>query len=179
MPLHPIQIKARIVDYLHHLTDYDYIAYGWLLGVLVAFLLLSVLLSSRFPKTALLMVAIVLAGMITGPFAMKYLLDQTVRKVVLTDTHTTQLPFSKNLIVIGTIENQGRIDMSGCRIFVDILRKDTNRYKQFFYSLRPLRKEMLMIKKKVHKGDKMPYKVVFDHFAMKEGYQVKQSVECF
>ena len=179
MPLHPIQIKARIVDYLHHLTAYDYIAYGWMLGVLVGFLLLAIALAGKSPKTALFVILLVLFMMVPGPFVMKYILDQTVRKVVLVDRNETELPFSKNLVVLGKIANRGRVEMRGCRVFVDILKKDANRYKQLFYSLKPLRKKMVQIDKKLAKGKEMPYKIVFDHFSLRNDYIVKQSVECF
>ncbi len=177
--MHPIQIKARIADYLHHLTNYDYIAYGWLLGVLVGFLLLAIALAGRSPKTALFMIFLVLLLMVPGPFLMKYALDQTVRKTALTDLNTTQLSYAKNLIVLGKIENRGRIDMQGCRVFVDVVKQDPNKYKQFLYRLKPLRKQMLKIEKKLPKGGAMPYKIVFDNFDLKKKYNVIQSVECF
>ena len=177
--MHPVQIKARITDYLHHLTTYDYIAYGWLLGILIGFLLLAVALAGRKPKTSLFMILMVLIIMFIGPAGMKYGLDQTVRKVVLTDQNSTELPFAKNLVVLGKIKNSGRVDMAGCRVFVDILRKDENKYKELLYRLKPLRKQILKIDKRLPKGEEMPYKIVFDHFALQKGYYINQSVECF
>ena len=177
--MHLTQIKARIADYLHHLTNYDYIAYGWLLGVLVGFLLLAIALAGKSPKTALFMILLVLLLMVPGPFLMKYALDQTVRKTELTDLNTTQLSYAKNLIVLGKIKNRGRIDMEGCRVFADVVKLDSNRYKQFLYKLKPLRKQMLKIEKKLPKGEEMPYRIVFDNFDLKKKYNVIQSVECF
>ncbi len=177
--MHLMQLKARILDYLHHLTKYDYIAYGWLLGILIGFLLLAVVLSGRKPKTSLFFILIVLILMLIGPFGMKYALDQTVRKVVLIEQNVTELPFARNLIVLGKIKNLGRVDMAGCRIFVDVVKKDENRYKQLLYRLKPLRKEVLAINQKVPKGKEMPYKIVFDHFKLKYPYSVTQSLECF
>ena len=110
---------------------------------------------------------------------MKYALDQTVRKTELTDLNTTKLSYAKNLIVLGKIENRGRIDMQGCRVFVDVVKQDPNKYKQFLYRLKPLRKQMLKIEKKLPKGGEMPYKIVFDNFDLKKKYNVIQSVECF
>jgi hypothetical protein len=177
--MHPVQIKARIVDYLHHLTTYDYIAYGWLLGILIGFLLLAVVLAGTKPKTSLFMIFMVLTIMIVGPMGMKYGLDQTVRKVLLVDKNSTELPFAKNLVVFGKIKNFGRVDMAGCRVFVDVLRKEDNKYKELLYRLKPIRKQVLKIDKKLPKGEEMPYKIVFDHFKLEKGYYVSQSVECF
>ena len=177
--MHLTQIKARIADYLHHLTNYDYIAYGWLFGVLIGFLLLAIALVGRSPKIALLMILLVLLLMVPGPFLMKFGLDKTVRKIELTDLNTTYLSYAKNLIVLGTIQNRGRVNMEGCRVFVDVVRQDSNRYKQFLYRFKPLRKEILKIEKKLPKGGKMPYKIVFDNFHLKKKYKIIQSVECF
>ncbi len=173
-------LKERILDYLHHLSVYDYIAYGWLLAVLVGSLLFAIALAGKKSKTALYMILIVLILMVTGPFGMKYGLDQTIRKVVLQDTNSTQLHFAKDLIVTGVIKNEGRIDLAGCRVFVKIVKKDSNRYKELLYALKPLRKKSVHLEKKLVKGDDLPYKIVFNHFAYKENlYRVDQSVECY
>lgn len=178
--MHLTPIKERILDYLHHLSLYDYIAYGWLLAVLTGFLLLAIALSGRKPKAALSMILIVLILMITAPFGMKYGLDQTIRKVALADTNVTQLNFAKNLIVTGVIKNEGKIDLSGCRVFVKVVKKDPNHYKELLFALKPLRKKSLHLDKPLKKGTDMPYKIVLDHFAYKENlYRVDQSVECY
>ena len=173
-------LKERILDYLHHLTPYNYIAYGWLLAVLVRFLLLAIALSFKRPKSALFMILIVLLLMLPGPFLMKYALDQTVRKVTLTDTNVTQLKFAKDLIVTGFIENDGKIALKGCRLFVKVVKNDENRYKEMLYALKPLRKASLHLKQDLKEGEKLPYRLVLERFALKEGsYNVKQSVECY
>ncbi len=173
-------LKERILDYVHHLTAYDYIAYGWLAAVLVGLLLLSIALIGKKTGLSLLLILFVLLGMMAGPFGIKYGLDHTVRKVVLTDTNTTQLTFAKNLIVVGEIANRGKVDMQGCRVFVNIVRKDPNRYKQLLWMLKPLRRKSMHIQRPLKRGSDMDYRVVFDHFAMQEGtYIVRQSVECY
>lgn len=177
--MHLTQLKVRILDYLHHLSNYDYIAYGWLAATLFGFLLLAIALAGKKPKLSLFMILIVLLFMMTGPLGMKYALDQTVRKVVLVDKNVTELPFSKNLVILGTIKNKGRVNMHGCRVFVDILKKDDNKYKQILYQLKPLRKKIITLNKKLDKGEEMAYKIVLDHFAMHNNYLVRQSVECY
>jgi predicted ABC-type exoprotein transport system permease subunit len=173
-------IKERIADYIHHLTLYDYIAYGWLLAVMVGFLLLAISLAGKKPKTALWMILVVLILMIAGPFGMKYGLDQTVRRVVLTESNVTQLHFARDLIVTVAIRNDGRIDLSGCRLFVRILRRDPDRYKEMLYSLKPLRVKTLHLEKGLKKGSDMSYRVVLSHFDYPEHlYRVDQRVECY
>ncbi len=180
MPLHLTDLKARIIDYLHHLSLYDYIAYGWLGAFLIVLILLSVLLAKRSPGFSLTLILIVLILMSAGPFGIKYLLDQTVRNVTIIDRNVTELPFSKNLIVLGNIRNNGKIDLRGCRVFVDIVRKDQNKYLTMLYRLKPIRKMMLKIEKPLKQDGMLPYKVVFDHFALpKKRYAVRQKVECF
>ena len=95
MPLHLTDLKARIIDYLHHLSLYDYIAYGWLGAFLIVLILLSVLLAKRSPGFSLTLILIVLILMSAGPFGIKYLLDQTVRNVTIIDRNVTELPFSR------------------------------------------------------------------------------------
>ncbi len=177
--MHTIDLKARILDYLHHLTIYDYVAYGWLMGVLLGMILLAIVLISSKPKFALTLILLVLLLMMIGPFAMKYGLDKTVRKVTLIDQNTTYLPFSKNLIVLGKIKNLGKIEMQGCRVFVDIVRIDENKYKTLLYRLKPIRKEMLKIVEPLKVEGTIPYRVVFDHFATDKKYAVRQEVECY
>ncbi len=178
--MHLTTLRERILDYLHHLSVYDYIAYGWLVAVLVGSLLLAIVLAGKKPKTSLLLILIVLVSMMAGPFGMKYALDRIVRKTALTDTNTTHLQFAKDLIVTGKIVNEGKIDFSGCRVFVTVLKKDENRYRQMLYMLKPLRKKSLHIEKRLPKGEEMAYRVVLEHFALREGtYDVRQRVECY
>ena len=173
-------LKERILDYVHHLSTYDYIAYGWLAAVLVGFLLLAIALAGKKPKTALFLILVVLTGMMIGPLGLKYGLDQTIRKVVLADTNVTQLHFAKNLIVSGVIENEGKIDLHGCRVFVKVLKSDDNQYKELLYTLKPLRRKKIHLRQTLPKGGQLAYRVVLDRFALSEGtYRVKQSVECY
>jgi hypothetical protein len=143
-------------------------------------LLLAIALANKKPKTSLVLILMVLITMMAGPFGMKYLLDRTVRKVALEDTNTTQLQFAKDLIVTGKIANEGKIDMAGCRIFVSVLKKDDNPYKQMLYKLKPLRKKSIHIEKSLPKGEEMAYRVVLEQFTLhRDSYVVDQKVECY
>ncbi len=171
-------LKQRILDYTHNLTNYDYIAYGWLFAILICFLLLAIVLIGKKPKTSVFFMMIMLFVMIAGPFAIKYGLDQTIRKAVIVDENITELPFSKNLVVLGEVENRGKIDFNKCRVFLKVLKEDENRYKQLLYTLKPIRKKSVIINN-VLKGQKVAYKIVLDRFSPKIKYLVKQSVECY
>ncbi len=176
--MHLTILKQRILDYAHNLTNYDYIAYGWLFALLICFLLLSVVLIGKKPKTSIFFMMLVSLFMIAGPFGIKYGLDQTVRKAVIVDENITQLPFSKNLVVLGEVENRGKIDFNRCRVFLSVLKKDDNEYLQLLYSLKPLRKKTIVVDK-IPKGEKSAYKIVLNRFSPKVKYLVKQSVECY
>lgn len=172
-------LKQRGLDYIHYLSTYDYIAYGWLLALLVSFLLMSIVLAGKKPKVSTFFILLVMVLMFTGPFGLKYGLDKIIRKTIIVDKNATQLPFSKNLIATGKIVNEGKITLQKCRVFVKIFKKDDNKYKQIMYTLKPIRKKTIILDKNLTKGETLTYRVVLDHFNYQSPYSVDQSVECY
>jgi len=172
-------LKQRVLDYIHHLSTYDYIAYGWFLGVMLGFLLLAVILAGKKPKTSTFFLFIVLLSIMIGPFGLKYGLDKTIRNAEIVDENITELPFSQNLVVLGAIQNSGKIDYQKCRVFVNVLRDDPNEYKQILYTFKPIRKKTIVIDQNINKGEQMKYKVVLGNFKSPYKYYVSQSVECY
>ncbi len=177
--MHLTILKQRILDYIHYLSIYDYIAFGWLFALLVCFLLLSVVLINKKPTLSTFFLFTVFLLMFVGPFILKYGLDGIVRKAFLKDQNSTELPFSKNLIVSGVIENRGKIEFHSCRVFVKVLKEDSNKYKQILNLFKPIRKKTLHLEQNISKGNSLNYKVVLDKFDYKYPYQVEQKVECY
>ncbi len=172
-------LKQRILDYTHHLSSYDYIAYGWLFAALFGLLLLSIAYIGKKPKISVFLMFVMMISIFAGPLGIKYLLDTTIRKALIVDKNITRLPFSKNLVVLGEIKNSGKIDFKKCRVFLKVLREDENRYKELLFSLKPIRKKTIVIDHDLPKGEKIAYKIVLDRFSPKVKYLVKQSVECY
>ncbi len=177
--MHLTTLKQRILDYIHYLSIYDYIAYGWLLALLICFLLLAIVLANKKPKLATFFIFSVFVLMFIGPLGLKYGLDKIIRNALVVDQNSTQLPFSKNLVVVGKIENRGKVDFQKCRVFVKVLKEDKNKYKQILDLLKPIRKKTLTLDSNISKGKTLAYRVVLDHFDYHKSYIVTQDVECY
>ena len=172
-------LKASLTDYIHTLTVYDYAAFGWLLLLFIIILTLSILLSKKKPKLASFLIFLTFILMFIGPIAIKIFLDKTIRKVEIIDQNSTKLNFSKSLLITGKIENHGKINLHKCYVNTKVLKTSQNKYLNFLYNLKPIRKRTIVTESNISKDESEEFKVVFEKFNYKKDYSVTVSAECY
>ncbi len=172
-------LKISLVDYVNSLTLYDYLAYGWLVFLLFLLLLLSVLLFRKKPNLASFLLLISFISMFVGPVFIKIFLDKTVRKVEVIDQNNTLLNFSNSLIVTGKLQNRGKIDFYVCHVSVKVLKASEDKYKNILNSIKPIRKKSIIIDANISKNKNREFKVIFEEFKYKNGYNIVVSSECY
>jgi len=173
------QLKASLTDYIHTLTMYDYVAFGWLFGLLIMMILTALLSSKSKPKLASFLIFFSFILMFIGPIGVKLFLDKTIRKVKIIDQNSTKLNFSKLLVVTGKIENHGKIDLKKCYVSAKVLKISDNKYLNFLYNLKPIRKRTIITEANISKDTSEEFKVVFEKFNYKKDYRVAVSAECY
>ena len=173
------ELKQRIIDYIHHLTIYDYFALSWV-GVFFIFIMMIVLLNiKKRTKFAISFFLVSLVLIVFSPIFIKLYFDKTVRKVEILNQKITKLNFANMLIIKGKLQNKGKIDYKKCRIFTKVIKKDENKYKNIINNLKPLRKMSILLDRELKKEEKERFKIVMKDFDLKDIYDVKVSGECY
>jgi len=161
------------------LTIYDYILFGWLIFSLLLIFVLIILLAKKRPKLATILALFSVVLVLVAPFGIKYLLDQSVRKVIVKKNKIVKLKFSSSLIVTAEITNSGNIDFHTCQIDTKVIRYDPNKIKFAINSLKPIRSVSKIIDKNLTVGDTLPFKVVFEDFKYKGDYNITMEGVCY
>jgi len=173
------QLKASLTDYIHTLTMYDYVAFGWLFGLLMMMILTALLSSKNKPKLASFLIFFSFILMFIGPVGTKLFLDKTIRKVEIIDQNSTKLNFSKLLVITGKIENHGKINLQKCYVNAKVLKVSDNKYLNFLYNLKPIRKRTIIAEANISKDTAEEFKVVFEKFNYTKDYRVTVNAECY
>ena len=171
-------LKENLLEYIHHLSLYDYMAYGWVLLFFVIFLILSILISSKKPLLSVVFILLNFTFLLFSPLMINTFMNKTVRKNSVKIIKIDYLHFSKALIVSAKIKNEGKVDFKECKVKAKIIKQSKNAFKNFLYGLKPLKKRTIFIKDKITKQSSMEFKVVFDNFDYKKDYNVTIKAEC-
>jgi hypothetical protein len=147
--------------------------------MLFVFIVLSFLLIKSKPKLSTFFMFVILILFITGPVAIKLILDKTVRKVAILDQNYTQLNFSKYLVVTGKLQNRGKVNFGRCYINTKVQKVSDNKYKNILNLIKPMRKRTIMVDKNISVNESEEFKVVFEKFDYRADYDVIVSAECY
>ena len=171
-------LKKSLLDYINHITIYDYAAFGWLGFLIFIMLFLAILLRKKNTLSiSLLMFAMLL--MFIAPIPLKLFLDQTIRKIEIKTISVDEMEYAKALVIVGELKNSSKIDFSICSIQAKVVRFDQNKYKNIIYSLKPLLKKTIYKEETILKEQIVPFKVIFKRFHYEKDYNVTLSATCY
>ncbi len=171
-------LKKSLLNYIDHLTIYDYVAFGWLGLLIVLMLFLAILLRKKASLSiSLLLLAMLL--MFLAPLPIKLFLDQTIRKSEIKTISINEMKYAKSLVIVGELKNSSKIDFDICNIEAKVLRFDNNKYKNILYSIKPLLKKTIYINEAILKEQTTPFKIVFPKFHYEKDYNVTLSATCY
>ncbi len=174
-----ISPKQSLGDYVHSLTIYDYLAFGWLALLLIVMFLFSIMMIKKRPKCAILLMFVTTFFIFVAPISIKLFLDKSVRKVVVVDKNHTILNFSKSLIVTGELENRGKIDLYKCYINSKILKTPENFFKDISNYLKPIEEKTIILTEDLFQKERKEFKMVFENFKYSGSYDVIVKAECY
>ncbi len=174
-----ISPKQSLGDYVHSLTIYDYVAFGWFALLLIAIFTLSVMMIKKRPKCSITLMIFSVFLILIAPISIKLFLDKSVRKVIVVDKNHTLLSFSKSLIITGELENRGKIDLHKCYINGKILRTSENFFKYISNYLKPIEKKTIILTEDLFQKERKEFKMVFENFKYSGSYDVIVKAECY
>lgn len=171
-------LKESLTDYLHYLTIYDYVAFGWLYALLFVLIIFAIVIRKR-TKTAISLILLSVALMMIAPIAIKLFLDHTIRKTSIVDQNHTALTYAKSLVITGQVHNEGKISLQKCYIHANVLRYSDNKYKNWLNYLKPIRKQTIVLDKNLTQNESREFKMVLEAFEYDKEYNVTLRSECY
>jgi len=173
-------LKESVLNYIHHLTVYEYIAFGWVLFLFTTLLILSVMIANKKPFFSLLLILFNFTLLSLSPILIKIFMEKTVKRAEVRILKQEYLRFGKSVIVEGTVTNKGKIDFRECEIKGKIVKIGSNSLKNLLYLLKPLKRKKIFLKKKLQKGKSLEFRLVFNDFKRsKKDYNVTVDAECY
>ena len=171
-------LKKSLLNYIDHLTIYDYAAFGWL-GLLIVIMLFLAILLRKKASISISLLILTMFFMFFAPLPLKLFLDKTIRKNEIENISINIMNYAKSLIVMGSLKNSSKIDFDICSIEAKVVRVDKNKYKNMLYSIKPLLKKTIYINRAILKDESTTFKIVFKKFNYEKDYNVTLSAMCY
>lgn len=170
-------MKAKIIDFIHHLIIYDYLLFG---GIFILFLLFLVLAIALRHKMVLAVFFVIVAfslltvGSLVGYIQMhKYLFKN---KIVLHEVKA--LEFTEALLIKGEINNTSKRPFQECTVYTGVYKITHNQYIDRLYPYFPFKKSSTKIVKPIPSGESRPFKLFVEPFRYTKDYNITIKAEC-
>lgn len=171
-------IRQYLADYIASFTIYDYVAYSWLIVLFCILIILSLMMIKRSIFITLFLIFFSFFVLFFSPIGIKYVLDSHIRKNRIEVQNKRYLHFAKALVVSGKITNTSNLDYAKCRVYVNILKKSSNKYLKYINRLNPLVEKSIVVNKEIKKDEDCDFRVVLDNFNYKD-YNVSVKADCY
>lgn len=149
------QLRTALTDILASFTLYHYAAEALVALFFLLFLVLGIAFH-RHTIIALIMILLSLFTLLTGPVIAYVGTESIVRATPISDLKTQQLLYSDDVVLTGTITNDGLVDIKECVLNISLYRPDNREWKQAFNRLRPVRKASVAVKTPIAPGESLP-----------------------
>ena len=159
-------MKEKILEFIHGLSNYDYILFAGLFFVFLLLLILTLLLRKRaFFASVFLILS--LATLFVGPFVGYIQLHDYLYKNSSKITEIKALEFSPALVVIGNVTNESQRDFSTCKINVNIFKVAHNQILDAVFPYNPFQ-TMQVTETNIAKGETRDLKIIVEPFDYKQ-----------
>ncbi len=165
--------------YLENLTVYDKVALIWLVLTFLILLIFGLYFLRKKPIFSLFCIIFSFIFLGFGFFGVKYLIDVTIRKNIVTIAKIKPLHFSNSVIIEGSIENLGKINFKECIVNLKITRHSSNRIKNFINLLKPIRNESIFINRLIPKNQSYKFKTIVNNIIYKKDYNTTAHAICY
>ena len=169
-------MKEQITTFIHTLSMYDYILFGSALFLFVFFLIVAMLLRERFG----LAITFILLGFTILMFTPtlgyvklhKYLYKNSLQLLSYKKLH-----FSDAVVIKGSLSNLSKFHFKECTIEVIAYKNTANKYKNYIYRLKPLKK-MSIIQTDIKQGETRNFKILMDPFVYQKDFNISLGANC-
>ena len=169
-------MKEKILEFIHGLSNYDYILFAGLFFVFLLLLILTLLLRKRaFFASVFLILSLI--TLFVGPFVGYIQLHDYLYKNSSKITEIKVLEFSPALVVLGHITNESQRDFSTCKINVNIFKVAHNQILDAIFPYSPFQ-TMQVTETDIAKGETRDLKIIVEPFSYKQDYNVSLGVDC-
>jgi hypothetical protein len=169
-------MKAKIVTFVHNLLIYDYILFGAVFALFILFLILSILLRRRLGIALFFLLfgfTVLIAGPTLGYIEMhKYLFKNSVELV-----SQKRLTFVKAIVVHGVVKNESKFHFQECKVTASVYKLTPNRWKNYIFRLKPLKKSILVIHD-IPKKTSKEFKLFVEPFSYSKDYNISLGANC-
>jgi hypothetical protein len=169
-------MKEKILEFIHGLSNYDYILFAALFFIFLLLLILTLLLRKRaFFASVFLILS--LTTLFVGPFIGYIQLHDYLYKNSSKITEIKALEFSPALVVMGNITNESERDFSTCKVNVNIFKVAHNEFLDTILPYNPFQ-TMQVTETNITKGETRDLKIIVEPFSYKQDYNVSLGVNC-
>ncbi len=169
-------MKEKILEFLHGLTNYDYILFAALFFVFLLLVILTLVLRKRAFFASLFLI-LSLATLFIGPFVSYIQLHDYLYKCNSKITEVKALEFTPALVVTGNITNESQRDFSTCKINVNIFKVAHNQILDAIFPFNPFQ-TMQVVETNILQGETRDLKIIVEPFSYKEDYNLSLGVDC-
>jgi len=171
--------KAYILNYIHHFSMYDYVAYAWLILIFFVTILLAIMVAKKSPLFSILILLISLTLLFAGPFVLKHYLDKFIRPTSSKTLEVKKLTFSDTLIINGSVTNLSKKSYSTCKINVAVIKSSKSDIQNFVNQLKPLLKQTISINKPIEINVTKEFRAVFNNYTYSKDVNISIKSECY
>jgi hypothetical protein len=170
-------MKAKIIDFIHHLIIYDYLLFG---GIFILFLLLLIIAIVVRHKLgfAIFFVLVAFGLLSAGPVGGYIALHNYLFKNSLKIHEVKALQYTKALLIKGDINNTSKLPFKECTLHVGVYKVTHNHYLDRIYPYIPFKKSSMVVQEKILPKQSTPFKFIVEPFRYSKDYNITIKADC-
>jgi hypothetical protein len=169
-------MKLRIEEFIGSLMVYDYILFASVFILFILFIVLAILLRKRV-IVSLFFTLIAFAIFFLGPTWGYIELHNFLFKNKTELLSQKRLHFTKAIVVKGSVKNLSKLDFSSCKITAITYRQTANKYKNYIYRLKPLKKMSIFLRD-IKREETRSFMIIVEPFTYRGDYNVSLEASC-
>ncbi len=155
---------------------YDYILFGGVFFLFLLFIVVSILTRKKV-FLALFFIVMAFSTLILGPTLGYIAMHKYLFKNSVVLESQKRLTFTKAVVVKGSITNESEFDFTSCKVRANLYKISTNKYKNYLFSLKPLKKAS-MLTPAIPKGSTHQFKLFIEPFTYSKEYNITLGADC-
>lgn len=169
-------MKSGVSEFINGLIIQDYILFASSFILFILFIFLAILLRHKL-ALALLFVLLGFAIFVVGPTLGYTQMHNYLFSNRVTLTTQKKLSFTQAIVVKGVVSNESKRDFKSCRVLASAYRVTSNKYKNYLYRYKPIRKGSTVVES-IAKGESRDFKIFIEPFTYQKDYNISLGADC-
>jgi len=169
-------MKHKFIVFMDSLISYDYILFGSIFLIFFILVVLALVLRKKI-GLSIFLILLAFVFLLVAPIAGYTKMHNTIFKKELTLVSQKKLQFTQAAVVFGTLKNVSKKDFQSCLITAIVTKKSTNKYKNYIYGFKPIKK-MSIIEEDIIMGNEIEFKIIVDPFTYQKDFNIKLEADC-